>query len=251
MKHSHIILDIDGVLFKEDKIKIIRKSAGIAKFIWYMCTHKKNPVKIGYDIFRRMHEQWDKDKQPALVYKNHPMPECIAQWMKGLISNKALLQQIEKFIENLKKIQFFASEFEKNLVKQTIKIILNEQEISENSKPIKPMLQLVEHIKRKDKHNLFIISNYAKDAANIMLKKYAPFFSLFDDIVISANIGMMKPDAQIYNYLLKKHKLKPEHCVFIDDQEHNIKAAQDLGINGIVHTDHLKTAEELKKLKFL
>ena len=251
MNKSNIILDIDGVLFKENKIKIVRRSAGVVKFIWYLITHKKNPVKIGYSVFQQMHEQWDKDKKPALVYKNHPMPECIAQWMKGLISNKALLQQIEKFIESLKKVQFFASEFETNLVKQAIKVILDEQEISNNIKPIKPMIQLVEHIKRKDKHNLFIISNYAKHAAEFMIEKHKEFFSIFDDIIISANIGMMKPDAQIYQYFLDKHNVDPNNCVFIDDQEHNIRSAEQLGINGIVHVDHLKTAEQLKKLHFL
>jgi len=250
MNKPNIILDIDGVLFKENKIKIARKS-GILKILWYMITHKKNPVKIGYDVFKQMHQQWDKNKEPALVYKNHPMPECIAQWMKGLMTNKALLQQVEKFIENLKKVQFFASEFEKNIIQQTIKIILDEEEISKNIKPIKPMIQLVEHIKRKNKHNLFIISNYAKHASEFMIEKYKDFFSIFDDIIISANIGMMKPDTQIYSYFLNKHNLQPKSCVFIDDQQHNIKAAESLGINGIVHVDHLRTAKQLKKLNFL
>ena len=40
----------------------------------------------------------------TLMYKKNPMPECIAQWMKGFISDKKLLDQIEKFIENLQKI---------------------------------------------------------------------------------------------------------------------------------------------------
>jgi len=250
MNRSNVIFDIDGVLFKGNKLKIVRKY-GLLKFLWYMVTHKKNPVKIGYEVFKKMHLEWDKDKKPALVYKNNPMPECIAQWMKGNITNKKLLQQVEKFMESVKMVQFFASEFEKNLVTQSIKTILDEQEISKNIKPITPMIQLAQHIKRKDQHNLFIISNYAKQAAEFMLETYKDFFSIFDDIIISANVGLMKPDAEIYQHLLQKHQLRPNECIFIDDQKHNIQAAQQLGIHGIVHTDHMSTAQQLKKLRVL
>jgi len=250
MDKSNIIFDIDGVLFTENKIKIIRKS-GVIKFLWYLITHKKNPVKIGYDVLRHMHEQWDNNKTPALIYKNRPMPDCIAQWMKGLISNKTLLQQLEKWIEHLKKVKFFTSEFEKNLIKEAMRTILDEEQISKNIKPIKPMIQLVEHIKKRRKHNLFIISNYAKHASEFMIEKHKDFFALFDDIIISANIGMIKPDAEIYTYFLNKHNVDPRSCVFIDDHEINIAAARRLGINGIVHVDHLRTAQQLKNLHFL
>ncbi|MFC1841822.1 HAD-IA family hydrolase [Candidatus Dependentiae bacterium] len=250
MKKSNIIFDIDGVLFKENKLKIARKS-GLLKLLWYLITHNKNPVKIGYEAFKKMHEAWGTDKKPALMYKKHPMPECIAQWMKGFISNKALLEQVDKFFENLTKIQFFASEFEKNIIKQTLKIILDESEIPKNTKPIEPMIKLVEHIKKSSNHNLFIISNYAKQASHFLIQQHKEFFSLFDDIIISANIGMMKPDAEIFHYFLDKHKAKAGQCIFIDDQEQNVKAAQILGIKSLLYEDFYETFNDLQKLEVI
>jgi len=249
VKKSHIIFDIDGVLFKENKLKIVRKY-GLFKMLWYLVTHKKNPVKIGFNVLKKMHHAWGTNKKPALIYKKNPMPECIAQWMKGFISDKKLLIQIDKFIENLQKINFFASEFEKNLVQQMIKIILNESEIPKNTKPISPMIELVNKIKQSGEHNLFIMSNYAKQASNHLIENNKEFFSLFDDIIISGNIGMIKPDKEIFHYFLDKHNTSPQHCLFIDDQEQNVLAAQAMGIESILfnryeYEDTEKKLEEL------
>jgi len=248
MKKLNIIFDIDGVLFKENKLKIVRKS-GLVKMLFYLLTHQKNPVKIGYDVFKKMHEAWDTNKTPTLVYKKKPMPECVTQWMKGFISDKTLLEHIDKFIANLQKVKYFASEFEKNLIQQTIKIILDESQIPSNSKPIAPMIKLVNTLKHK-KHNLFVISNYAKKASLGMLAQHKEFFSLFDDIVISGNIGLVKPEREIFDYFLHKNNLSPQECIFIDDQEQNVQAAQNIGITSLQYSDaeHSKIIDNLQKL---
>jgi len=249
---TNIIFDIDGVLFKENKLKIIRKS-GLLKMLFYLITHRKNPVKIGYDVFKRMHEAWGQNKTPSLIYKKKPMPECITQWMKGFISNKALLENIDKFIENLQKVHYFASEFEKNLIQQSIKIVLDDSEIPTNIKPIHPMIQLVTNLKHNSQHNLFVLSNYSKQASDKILKKHQKFFSLFDDVLISANIGMIKPDKEIFDYFLHKHNVLPQDCIFIDDQEQNVQAAQNVGITSLQYSDteHDKIIYSLQKLGVL
>jgi len=245
MKKSNIIFDIDGVLFTQNKLLIARQS-GLFKIIWYLLSHRKNPVKIGLDIFKQMHEL---EKQKGkIVYKQQIMPDCITQWMKGIITNKALMEKIDIFIEQLKKINYFTSEFEKNFIKKSIKIILDETQFAKNVKPIHPMLKLVETLKKDGRHNLFIISNYAKQAAEILLDQYQSFFALFDDIIISANIGMIKPDKEIFHHLLNKHKLEPEKCVFIDDLQENIHSAKDLGINGILYNNFGDVKHKLEKL---
>lgn len=233
MEKSNIIFDLDGVLFKESKLKIIRKY-GILKMLLYMLTHRKNPVKIGFDVFKKMHEDWtNAGSEVVLFYKNTPLPKCINQWMKGKISDKVLLENVNKFIENLKKMHFFASEFEKNLVQECIQVILSEKEIASNMQPIAPMIKLVQEIKKEGKHKLFIISNYAQKAAGFLIEKNKDFFSLFDDIIISGNIGMIKPDKEIFDYFLNKHHTEAENCIFIDDQEQNVIAAEKIGITSL------------------
>lgn len=247
MKKSNIIFDLDGVLFKENKLKIARKY-GLLKILFYLITYRKNPVKIGSDVFKKMHEQWTQNTEPVLYYKKTPLPTCINHWMKGVISSKVLIENIDKFIENLQKMHYFASEFEKNLVQQSIKVILDESQIASNMQPIMPMIKLVEHIKKEGKHNIYIISNYAKQAADFLIEKNEEFFSLFDDIIISAEIGMIKPDKEIFDYFLTKHNTEADKCIFIDDQEQNVLAAEKIGIKSFQYKNFNDIKDNLRDL---
>ena len=53
-------------------------------------------------------------------------------------------------------------------------------------------------------------------------------------VFVSYNMGLLKPDVKIYQTMAKKLKTSYEKILFIDDKEINIRAAQSLGINGII-----------------
>ena len=55
-------------------------------------------------------------------------------------------------------------------------------------------------------------------------------FSYFEGIVLSAPIGLIKPDVEIFEYILNKYDLKREDCLFVDDTLINIEGAQKAGI---------------------
>ncbi|HBG81837.1 TPA: hypothetical protein DDW69_03270 [candidate division CPR2 bacterium] len=67
-----------------------------------------------------------------------------------------------------------------------------------------------------------------------------------DKIFVSAKIGMAKPGQEIYRYVLNVLCRKGEECLFIDDNQDNIAAANSLGIKGILFTDLENLKEELK-----
>lgn len=74
------------------------------------------------------------------------------------------------------------------------------------------------------------------------------FIELFDTVVISAEVGVMKPEARIYSIALDQAGVKGEAAVFVDDVQVNIDACQQLGMKGILFKDTQKATEELKKL---
>ena len=63
------------------------------------------------------------------------------------------------------------------------------------------------------------------------------FWRFFSGKVVSARVRMMKPEPDIYRYLLVSFDLKAEQCLFIDDSPANVAAAQALGIRGMVFID--------------
>lgn len=58
---------------------------------------------------------------------------------------------------------------------------------------------------------------------------------LFDTVVSSAEEGVAKPEAEIYRRAAERIGLPPETCVFVDDYEANVRAAEALGMKGIVY----------------
>jgi len=77
---------------------------------------------------------------------------------------------------------------------------------------------------------------------------YPEFESLFNEIIISSDVGMLKPDKNIYLYALNKVNSKPEESLLIDDSKKNVDGATKLGINGFLYTDSDSFSEHLKKL---
>jgi 2-haloacid dehalogenase len=52
-----------------------------------------------------------------------------------------------------------------------------------------------------------------------------------------------KPDRRIFEILLDRHGLRPQRCVFIDDQARNVDAARELGLIAV----HFSSASQLRR----
>ena len=76
----------------------------------------------------------------------------------------------------------------------------------------------------------------------------ADFPGLFDAVVISGEVGMRKPEEGIFLYAARALGLAPAECVFIDDMEANVAAAQACGMTGVLHTETAGTAQALQDL---
>ena len=76
----------------------------------------------------------------------------------------------------------------------------------------------------------------------------ADFPGLFDAVVISSECGMRKPEAEIFQHAADLVGLPPEQCIFIDDIEANIAAANACGMTGVHHVEAAQTAAELEDL---
>jgi putative hydrolase of the HAD superfamily len=74
------------------------------------------------------------------------------------------------------------------------------------------------------------------------------FTELFDEVVISAEVGMRKPEEQIFQLATRRLELAPAECVFIDDIEANVQAAEAVGLIGLWHTESASTAARLSEL---
>ena len=74
------------------------------------------------------------------------------------------------------------------------------------------------------------------------------FPDLFDGVVISGEVGIRKPDPEIYRRGADAVGLPPEQCVFVDDLRGNLKPARELGMATVHHTQAAETIAELERL---
>ncbi|MEY4038196.1 MAG: hypothetical protein RIR67_506 [Bacteroidota bacterium] len=85
------------------------------------------------------------------------------------------------------------------------------------------------------KYRLFLLSN--TDAIHIDhfeqregASFYGDFYQCFEKVYFSYEMGMRKPDAEIYNALIRLHELSPKRTLFVDDKKDNTDAAKTLGL---------------------
>jgi 2-haloacid dehalogenase len=88
---------------------------------------------------------------------------------------------------------------------------------------------------------LYGLSNWSAETFPYARERY-DFFDLFDDMVISGEVGHAKPDPEIFHVLLNKIGKPAKECLFIDDSLANIQQAQKMGFETI----HFQSPEQLK-----
>ncbi len=91
-----------------------------------------------------------------------------------------------------------------------------------------------------------VLSN--SDSLNSAKYKKMGWYDPFDVLILSHELGVIKPDPRIYEIALQKVGEKAEDCIFIDDVEENLAPASKLGIKTIHHKDFNNTINELERL---
>lgn len=115
-------------------------------------------------------------------------------------------------------------------------------------KPYDYAVGMIEALKAKGL-KVYLLSNYPKELFTMHMEcGRFPFIDKVDGKVVSGFVQLVKPDREIYEYLLKKYDLKAEECVFIDDRQENVEAAKEIGINGIWFWNYEQMIGELEKI---
>ncbi len=77
--------------------------------------------------------------------------------------------------------------------------------------------------------------------------KKTGLYRLFDRVFASCQLRMRKPNRNIYMYVIRKMKIKPGECIFIDNEPENVAAARKLGICAFVFRNAAQMKREMKK----
>jgi 2-haloacid dehalogenase len=76
----------------------------------------------------------------------------------------------------------------------------------------------------------YAITNFSAETWPIAVGRFSFLRTHFDDVVVSGELGLIKPDPKIYTALLSRNGLAPEDCFFIDDTLANVEGARAVGM---------------------
>ncbi|MCK4257398.1 MAG: HAD family phosphatase [Halanaerobiales bacterium] len=156
---------------------------------------------------------------------------CSAEWLeldRGTLSIEEVIRIIgQRHPENLKAIE---------------KVLFNWEELLT---PIESSVEILCELKEKG-YKIYALSNFHLKAFHEVSERY-DFFKLFNGKVISSKIKLLKPEPEIYQYLINEHGIEPEETIFIDDSKENIEAAKKFGIKTIHFTASTDLKKELEK----
>ena len=117
------------------------------------------------------------------------------------------------------------------------------------------MVELVKKIRKNNKLKMICMSNINSSHWKYIKKKKWDIWEsdakktpLFDEFILSHEVHLTKPDPKIFEIAIQKAGCEPEDIVFIDDGFNNIRAALELGINGIRFIDIVELTKSLKEL---
>jgi epoxide hydrolase-like predicted phosphatase len=100
--------------------------------------------------------------------------------------------------------------------------------------------QLVEHIRDlKGRYRTALLSNAWSDLRDYLVDRWK-IADAFDLMMISAEVGLAKPDPRIYQLVLERLQVPAQAAIFLDDVLENVEAARSVGLTGI----HFRSADQ-------
>lgn len=98
-----------------------------------------------------------------------------------------------------------------------------------------------------DTYKVGLLSNVSSNwISEVLLSKQEA--NLFSDMVLSHEVGMIKPNPEIYQLAAQRLGCEPGECVMVDDSEGNCQGAEAVGMKAIVYKNFVQFQQELSPL---
>jgi 2-haloacid dehalogenase len=139
---------------------------------------------------------------------------CTPQWNAGLDAGRpwseAVAELVGRFPQHARLIRAYDQRWEEML-----------------GGVIEGSVRVLHELERR-RVPLYAVTNWSAEKWPIGVGRL-PFLDVFDDVVVSGEVGAAKPDPDVYRVLLDRHGLDPSGIAVIDDVEANLEAAASLG----------------------
>lgn len=183
-------------------------------------------IKVGHPLSKGLNEVWGISDEEIKQTKERRRPFS-AQATKGLLDEKQYLQKVFEILR--KKAPDDCIEKVKQNYRETF-VFFPE------------IIVLIEKLK-KENFKTAVLSNIFKFEADVIREKHG--YDGFDLLILSCEVGMMKPEPEIYSLAIERLGVKPDECIFIDDKEENLIPANKIGMKTVLAKNPKQIVEDV------
>ncbi|MBA3757954.1 HAD-IA family hydrolase [Candidatus Saccharibacteria bacterium] len=134
------------------------------------------------------------------------------------------------------------NDFLQKIAKDTNQNVEQVRKLYESEKIDIELLTYIDIIHQKYKTAL--LSNASQEHISSLVKR-THLNKIFDEVLISSEIGLAKPDPAIFEHALEKLNVKPQEAVFIDDLQKHVNGARLLGMHAVQYQNYNQLRTEL------
>lgn len=116
---------------------------------------------------------------------------------------------------------------------------------AKNTEAYKEVVEYARELKNRGL-KIAILSN--TNSVHTLITEQHKVFEPFDDVFLSHEIGLRKPETAIYKHVLNQLKIKPEETIFIDDTLENIQATRRLGMHTVLARNPKTLVAEIERV---
>jgi len=99
----------------------------------------------------------------------------------------------------------------------------------------------------RGRYRMGLLSNFS-DELRYRIDNVWKLGEVFDEIIISCEVGLVKPDPRLFNLMLERLGVKADETVFVDDRIKNIEGAKKLGFHTVFYTEKEQALSELDRI---
>lgn len=115
--------------------------------------------------------------------------------------------------------------------------------------PIPETVEILAQLRERG-HRLYALTNWSAETFPLARRRFE-FLGWFEDIVVSGEVKLAKPDPRIFSYTIGRCRLTPAETVFIDDNPQNVAAGGNAGLQALAFTGAAELRRDLGRLGLL
>lgn len=127
--------------------------------------------------------------------------------------------------------------------------LFDDQWLETVREPIEESIAIARRLKEAG-YPLYLLSNISKEKFP-QARKLHTFLSMFEDCILSSEMGIIKPEPAIFEQTLQRIHRRADEVIFIDDARPNVESARKLGMTALLFESPEKLERDLKTLNIL